>query len=316
MLMEGYVEKFSKLENSGSKIAKAWSAGNKALMQSMGETYYFLDDNQLGTAMLINDESMNAIKKELVHGFGNNVDGRTLTLLAKSIASGTFFTELGKQPPKATPMPVVVKNDGPIVEVNNAEKEEAARKAEMFIRAKRAGMGNPVFQKLIPGGLDGKFLGKTGKFTVEYPGNVNVSKMLNSKVRDIADFADEQLGNDEYNGNKQRIFVSKELKKDKTSVCVVMYHGIEGDRNTDIAAAVREGVRDAIPYTIPLNLGGNTSVLSTELHTAETRCAAAGFDNGSRHDLKIKSKQPGSIKLDESLAPRQASYEQEACFAM
>lgn len=328
MLMKSYIEKFSKLENSNSKIANAWNAGNKALMSSMGEDYYFLDDSELGTAMLINDDSLNAIKKELIHGFGN-VDGRTLTPLAKSIASGTFFTELGKQPPKPTPMPVVEKMDGPVVEINDAEKERAAKDAEKLAKAKRTGRGNPIFQKLMPGNLNGKFMGKTGKFTVEYPTGSDVAKTLNEKVGEIADFADEQLGNEEYTGNEQRIFVSRELQKEDTSVCVVLYHGINGEQNKEIAAAVKDAIRDAIPYSIPITLGANTSVLNTELRTAEANYSVAGFDISkyapqSSHVMKlqreaqnqISSNSLSPVQLDETLAPRQSSYEQEACLAM
>jgi hypothetical protein len=293
----------------------------------MGEDYYFLDDNQLGTAMLIHDDSLNAIKRELQRGFGN-VDGRTLTPLAKSIASGTYFTELGKQPPKPTPMPVVEKIEGPIVEINDAEKERAAKDAERLAKAKRTGRGNPVFQKLMPGNLNGKFMGKTGKFIVEYPTGADVAKQLNAKIGEMADFADEQLGNEEYNGNKQRIFVSRELQKEDTSVCVVMYHGIEGEQNKEIAAAVKEAVRDAIPCSIPLTMGANTSVLNTELRTAEANCAVAGFDISkyapkSSHVQKLEREAQGqtamdygNVQLDETLAPKQSSYEQEACLVM
>lgn len=330
MLMKGYIEKFSKLEGSTSKIANAWKAGNKALMSSMGEDYYFLDDNQLGTAMLINDDSLNAIKREIQRGFGN-VDGRTLTPLAKSVASGAYFTALGKQPPRPTPMPVVEKLEGPIVEINDAEKERAAKDAEKLAKAKRAGRGNPVFQKLMPGSLNGKFMGKTGKFIVEYPTGADVAKQLNAKVGEIADFADEQLGNEEYNGNQQRIFVSRELQKEDTSVCVVMYHGIEGEQNKEIAAAVKDAVRDAIPYSTPLTMGANTSVLNTELRTAEANCAVAGFDISkyapqSSHIQKLQrdmQRQMSSsfgtiqpVELDMTLAPTAGSYEQQECLAM
>lgn len=324
--MKSYIEKFSKLENSGSKIANAWKAGNKALINSMGEDYYFLDDNQLGTAMVINDDSLNAIKKELVHSFGN-VDGRTLTPLAKSIASGTFFTELGKQAPKPTPMPATEKTESPIVEINDAEKEQTAKNAEKLAKAKRTGRGNPVFQKLMPGNLNGKFMGKTGKFTVEYPIGADVAKKLNEKVGEIADFADEQLGNEEYTGREQRIFVSKELQKEDTSVCVVLYHGIEGEQNKEIAAAVKDAIRDAIPYSVPMTLGANTSVLNTELRVAEANYSVAGFDISkyapqSSHIMKLQRENQMSrdaisnVQLDETLAPRQSSYEEEACLAM
>lgn len=317
--MTGYIEKFSRLENSSTKIANAWKAGNRALMSDMGEDYYFLDDNELGSAMLMDNKSLYAIKKELVHGFGN-IDGRTLTPLAKSIASGTFFTELGKQSPKPTPMPVVARPDGPVIEVNDAEKERAAQQAERFAKAKRTGRGNPIFQKLMPGNLNGKFMGKTGKFIVEYPTGANVAKMLNEKVGEIADFADEQLGNEEYTGNKQRIFVSRELQKEDTSVCVVMYHGIEGEQNKEIASAVKDAIKDTVPYSIPITIGANTSVLNTELRMAEANYSVAGFDISeyvpqSSHVRKLQHESL-TATLDETLAPKQPSFEQETCFAM
>jgi hypothetical protein len=222
-------------------------------------------------------------------------------------------------------MPVVEKKEGPIVEINDAEKEQAAKNAERQARAKRTGRGNPVFQKLMPGNLNGKFMGKTGKFTVEYPTGADVANILNSKVGEIADFADEQLGNEEYNGNQQRIFVSRELQKEDTSVCVVMYHGIEGEQNKEIAAAVKDAVRDAIPHSVSMTIGPNTSVLNTELRNAEANYSVAGFDISkyapqSSHIMKLQreaqNQKSSEITLDESLAPRQSSYEQEACLAM
>lgn len=314
--MRNYVEKFSKLENSDAKITKAWDAGNKTLMNNMGEDYYFLDDNGLGTAMVTDEDALSAIKDELVRGFGN-VDGRTLTPLAKSVASGTYFTELGKNAPKPTPMPVVEKNDAPIVEVNDAEKEKQQKNAERHAKGIQTGRENPVFQKLMPGNLNGKFMGKTGKFAVEYPSGANVAAILNSKVGELADFVDEQLGNEEYDGRNQRIFVSRELQKEDTSVCVVMYHGIEGEQNKEIAAAVKDAVRDAIPYSVNLEMSKNYPVLNTELRTAEANCAVAGFDISkyapqSSHVRKLQRE----VQLDETLMPRQQEYEQEACMAM
>jgi hypothetical protein len=309
--MKGYIEKLSKIDGATSKITSAWKAGNRALMCSMGEDYFFLDDNQLGTAMLINDDAFDTIKSELRRGF-NNVDEHVIAPLAKSVATGTYFTVLGKQPPKSTPMPTVEKPEGPIVEINAAEKEQMIKDAEKLAKAKRAGRGNPVFQKLMPGSLDGKFIGKTGKFTVEYPTGANVAQTLNAKVGDIADFADEQLGNDEYMDNKQRVFVSKELQKGNTSICVVMYHGIAGDQNKEIAAAVKNAVRDAIPYSTPLILGTNTSVLNTELHLAKINYPSCKFDIPKQPNKNIIS----SVRLDEKFAPRQPAYEQEACLAI
>ena len=110
-----------------------------------------------------------------------------------------------------------------------------------------------------------------------------------------------------------------------------MYHGIEGEQNKEIAAAVKDAVRDAIPYSTPLTMGANTSVLNTELRTAEANCAVAGFDISkyapqSSHIQKLQrdmQRQMSSsfgtiqpVELDMTLAPTAGSYEQQECLAM
>lgn len=304
--MNTYVQRFQTIENSYANIVSAWKAGNRALIDSMGEDYKYLDNESIGTAMVIDDNALKAIKSSLTKSFGH-IDGRTLTPMAKSIASGTYFKELGVPLPKS----VIPSSENGITEVKRDSKNESAIDAEKHAKARQIGRGNPIFQKLMPGNLNGKFMGKTGKFSVEYQTGDDIANILNSKVRDIADYADEILGNDEYEGNDQRIFVSKELElEDDRSVCVVMYHGIDGNQNKEIASAVKESICDIVPSGSDLRISNTYSVLNTELRNAESNYANAGFNiseyaPSSSHVNMLRRNEA----LNHDLLPREQEYD-------
>jgi len=312
--MDSYIEKFLSLENSSTKITKAWHAGNEELIDSMGDDYFFLDENEIGTAMVTDEKSIDAIKKSLANTF-NDINESTLTPLAKSVASGSYFKAIGKSPPKPISKQEEITYNSNIVMVNEFEKADAQKIEEIYAKAKQTGRGNSLFHKLMPGDLDGKYMGKTGKFLVEYPSHTNIADILNSKVGEIADFVDEQLGNEDYDDIKQRIFISKELQKENTSVCAVMYHGIQGCQNKEISAAVKEAIRDAVPQPPCISIGKTYSVLNTELSNAEL--AYSSNDNAtSKHKFSKTNKQDiKHANLNESFAPTQPSFER-SCFSL
>lgn len=285
-------ERFQQMADEKSvSIERIWQKGNRALQKSIGENYDFLEPKDIGTAMLTDDKAMAAIKNSITDNFGK-VDGRTLGAIAKSVASGSYFEKTGQEIP--TPIPYN--------EIN------AKKDAEKVAKAKQVGRDNPILQKLMPGNLKGKFMGKTGKFTVEYPEGAGVAKTLNSKIRELSDYVDDKLGNEEYSGNEQRIFISKELQKDGTSVCAVMYHGFEGGENKDIAEAVKASITDMVPDK--LDISKTYPVLNTELRVAEGNYAVQGFDISehaplSPHIRRLQREAADMPQLNESLVTNQ-----------
>ena len=163
-----------------------------------------------------------------------------------------------------------------------------------------------LFQKLIPGNLNGKFMGKTGKFMCEYPatdGGQGMADLLNSQNRDIAERVDEILGNPESESNAQRLFISKEIGLDGKNAFVVMYHGFSGPQNKEIAAAVRRTVSEFVPSGCGLSIGKTYSVLNTELGSAEKLCALPGYDAPKQKMPARPVRRTSGMQLDTSLAP-------------
>lgn len=309
--MKSHIEKFSKLENSTAKVINAWRAGNDSLIKSMGENYYFLDQDYIGIALVTDDCAMEAIKSELKKTV-KNIDDDFLNKLSKSVASGEYFKEVGLKTPNISKpeSPNILQNQR-MIEIKDVDAKYEPTRDEQLAKAKAIGRGNPIFSKLMPGSINGKFLGKTGKFAVEYPLNSNVSSILNSKIEDMSDFVDEELGNEDTNDKTQRIFVSKELKKENSAVCVVMYHGFNGEQNRDIAAAVKEAILDSVPANIRVDISKPYSVLSTELQSAQTCCSVSNNNLFMKTDLINNISKPENVKLDMSLAPSKQIYEDE-----
>ena len=277
-------------------IVDAWKAGNHVLIDQMGDDYAFLDNDGICTAMAINEDVVDAIKSSLSKSM--NKSDRAVASIAKSVARGDYFKEVGIPLPKS----VVPGRQPRISEVIRGHDNSVDKQA----KAIQTGRNNPVFQRLMPGDLNGEFVGKTGKFSIEYQTGDNVAKILNQKSADIADYADEILGNDIYTGNKKRIFVSDELRlANNKSVCVVMYHGIDGDQNKEIANAVRESVRDSMPFSVGMRMSNNYSVLDTELKNA---MKTYGSDIKSDHTYKDMTPATKQV-LDESLVSDHPSYD-------